>query len=106
VLHYTKATGTFRELKVEQFPLGLIPGASFSATEIDIARGDLLVIATDGVLEASNVEDREFESSGLESCIASHRSASLPDLASTILDAATIWGKQQDDQTLLIVRRL
>ena len=105
MLHYTKATGTFRELKVEQFPLGLIPGASFSATEIDIARGDLLVIATDGVLEASNVEDREFEISGLESCIASHRSASLPDLASTILDAVTTWNKQ-DDQTLLIVRRL
>ena len=106
VLHYAKATGTFRELNVEQFPLGLIPGASFSAAEIDIARGDLLVIATDGVLEASNVDDREFEISGLQTCIASHRSASLPDLASAILDAVTTWGKQQDDQTLLIVRRI
>jgi hypothetical protein len=106
VLHYAKATETFRELKVEQFPLGLIPGASFSASEIDIAQGDLLVIATDGILEAANAEDREFEISGLESCIATHRSASLPLLASSILNAVAAWGKQQDDQTLLIVRRL
>jgi hypothetical protein len=39
---------------------------------------NLLVIATDGILEAANAEDREFEFSGLERCIAAHRAASLP----------------------------
>jgi hypothetical protein len=38
--------------------------------------------------------------------IAANTRASLPDLAGKILDAAQAFGKQLDDQTILIVRCL
>jgi hypothetical protein len=106
VLHYAKETSSFRELALEQFPLGLVPGAHFSDLEVQIAPGDLLLIATDGILETCNAQDREFGVAGLESCVKRNSAAPLLQIAANILEAVTAWGKQQDDQTLLIVRCL
>jgi hypothetical protein len=104
VLHYCRANGTFCELSLEQFPLGLVPDAKFAAMEINVESGDLLLIATDGILETSNAQDREFGTEGLRGCVESNPEAPLPQLATNILAAVATWGKQQDDQTLLIVR--
>lgn len=104
VLHYCHANGTFCELSLEQFPLGLVPDAQFAAMEIDVEPGDLLLIATDGILEACNPQDREFGTEGLRGCVESNPGAPLPQLAANILAAVATWGTQQDDQTLLIVR--
>jgi len=109
VLHYSKELSTFDQLNLEQFPLGLIPGGHFSAVEITIAPGDLLLIATDGILETcktDNAEGREFGIAGLESCIIPNPDAPLARLAGDVLQAVSAWGKQEDDQTLLIVRCL
>jgi serine phosphatase RsbU (regulator of sigma subunit) len=72
--------------------------------EIDVAPGDLLLIATDGILETCNPEDREFGTEGLRGCVESNPQAPLPQLAANILATVAKWGKQQDDQTLLLVR--
>jgi serine phosphatase RsbU (regulator of sigma subunit) len=104
VLHYCHANGTFCELSLEQFPLGLVPDAQFAAMEIDVKPGDLLLIATDGILETCNPQDQDFGTEGLRGCVASNPQAPLARLAANILAAAATWGKQQDDQTLLIVR--
>jgi serine phosphatase RsbU (regulator of sigma subunit) len=106
VLHYCPANGTFRELRLEQFPLGLVPGAQFAAMELNVEPGDLLLIATDGILEACNPQDREFGTEGLRICVESNPQAPLSQMATNILAAVANWGKQQDDQTLLIVRCL
>ena len=106
VLHYSKETASFGELTLEQFPLGLIPGGHFSASEVNIAPGDLLLIATDGILETCNAQEHEFGIAGLQSCVTPNLSAPLAQLASKVLEAVTAWGKQEDDQTLLIVRCL
>ena len=97
VLHYTNETTSFRELALEQFPLGLVPGAHFSALEVQIAPGDLLLIATDGILETCNAQDREFGVAGLQSCVTTNSAAPLLQIAANILDAVSAWGKQQDD---------
>jgi hypothetical protein len=104
VLHYSKETGSFDELKLEQFPLGLIPGSHFSASEVSIAAGDLLLIATDGILETTDEEDQEFGATGLENCVRANAAAPLRQIAANVLETVSAWGKQQDDQTLLIVR--
>jgi hypothetical protein len=106
VLHYCHANGTFCQLSLEQFPLGLVPDAQFAAMEIDVELGDLLMIATDGILETCNREDREFGIAGLEGCIRPDVNAGLPQIAGKVLEAVSAWGKQEDDQTLLVVRCL
>jgi serine phosphatase RsbU (regulator of sigma subunit) len=104
VLHYCHTNNTFCELSLEQFPLGLVPDAQFAAMEIDVKPGDLLLIATDGILETCNAEDQDFGTEGLRGCVESNPQAPLARLAANILAAVAKWGKQQDDQTLLIVR--
>jgi serine phosphatase RsbU (regulator of sigma subunit) len=104
VLHYCHVNASFRELSLEQFPLGLVPDAHFTAMEINVVPGDLLVIATDGILETCNAKDQEFGTEGLRNCVVSHATAPLAQLAANVLAVVAKWGKQQDDQTLLIVR--
>jgi hypothetical protein len=104
VLHYCHANGSFCELSLEQFPLGLVPNAQFAALEIDVEPGDLLLIATDGILETCNPQDRDFGTEGLRGCVESNPQAPLAQIAANILATVAKWGKQQDDQTLLIVR--
>ncbi|WP_446743695.1 PP2C family protein-serine/threonine phosphatase [Silvibacterium acidisoli] len=89
-----------------QFPLGLLPVDSFDGSHIQTQKGDLLVVATDGILEVCNGEGEEFGIDRLKNIIAQHPQAPLPELAQTILEDARGFGKQVDDQTILLVRCL
>jgi len=52
--------------------MGLIPNAEFKTTEAKLARGDLLLFFTDGVVEAEDKESREFGIQGLRQSIRSN----------------------------------
>jgi serine phosphatase RsbU (regulator of sigma subunit) len=91
-------------LSDEQFPLGLMPQAGYRSQTTQAAKGDLMVVTTDGVLEVCNKNDDEFGTSELQAVIAAHRNEPLSRLATHILNAAKAWGKQEDDQTLLLIR--
>lgn len=87
--------------------LGLLPGVRYRQAEVPVHPGDLLVVFSDGILEAANSQDQEF---GEERVIASvERNWRLPpgELCAAILaDVRAFLGKElpQDDQTLLVVR--
>lgn len=105
ILHYRTHART-EQISVEQLPLGLLPVSSFSAEATTMASGELLIAVTDGILEASDESDDEFGLDRLQEVIASHATDSLPALAEAILSAVRAFGKQIDDQTLLLIRRL
>jgi hypothetical protein len=108
LLHYQTqaAQQPMRQLSAEQFPLGLLPVSGFTSDMTTMASGDLLIAFTDGILEACNQVDEEFGLKRLQSVIAANCSASLPALSDAILRAVRAFGKQVDDQTLLLIRRL
>ena len=69
--------------------------------------GDVLVMYTDGVTEARDVEGRMFEHEALEACIASARDDSAQSILDRILAALSTHagdGSQDDDLTLVVVR--
>jgi hypothetical protein len=90
----------------EQFPLGLLPVSSFDGHALETAPGDLLVVATDGILEVANKAGEEYGVERLKDVIAGNASDALPTLAEKILGAARGFGAQFDDQTILLVRRV
>ena len=90
----------------KQFPLGLLPVPSFDGQKLEVASGDLIVVATDGILEVCNKPPEEFGVERLKQVIAANAENPLPELAARILTAAREFGPQLDDQTILIVRRL
>ena len=70
---------------------------------------DIVLIATDGILEVTSElrakRGVEFGVETLETLVAEHADRPLPELAATILTTVRQYGRQLDDQTLLLVRR-
>lgn len=101
------ASGTaLSNLEESQFPLGLLPVANFEGSVLQTSPGDLLVVATDGILEVANKPGEEFGVDSLKDVIAANARVALPELAEKILAAVRQFGSQFDDQTILLVRRL
>jgi len=106
ILHWHANHMSLSHLEEEQFPLGLLPVQGFDGQHMQTAPGDLLVVATDGILEACDKSGEEFGVERLKDVIAANTQAPLNYLAQAILDAAREFGTQADDQTILIVRCL
>jgi hypothetical protein len=106
ILQWHASERTLSHTEDKQFPLGLLPVASFDGQKLEVASGDLLVVATDGILEVCNKPPEEFGVERLKQVIAANTENPLPELAATILAAARGFGPQLDDQTILIVRCL
>ncbi len=105
VLHWSPQRPDLRLVQEEQFPLGLLPISGFTGEAIELAAGDVLVVATDGVLEVCNRRDEEFGIERLEQSIAGNVRKPLAEMGAAILADARAFGKQTDDQTLLVIRR-
>jgi serine phosphatase RsbU (regulator of sigma subunit) len=106
ILHLSDCGDRKGLLADEQFPLGLLPVATYRSQTTTAARGDLMVITTDGILEVCNHLGEEFGIAGLEHLIAGQSQMPLPALAALVLETVRKWGKQEDDQTLLLIRIL
>jgi hypothetical protein len=106
ILQWHASGRTLSHTEEGQFPLGLLPVASFDGQRLEVASGDLLVVATDGILEVCNKPQEEFGVERLKQVIAANAKGPLPELAARILAAARGFGHQSDDQTILIVRCL
>lgn len=105
VLHWSPHRGDLCLVQEEQYPLGLLPISGFTGEAIQLYPGDLLVVATDGVLEICDKKEEEFGVERLQQAIAANARRPLPELTQAILDKACAFGKQTDDQTLLVIRR-
>ena len=53
-------SGSFERLEAGGLPLGIEPEAAYESGSVTLAPGDLLVIFTDGVIEAINEDGQEF----------------------------------------------
>ena len=87
--------------------LGLLPGARYIQAEVPVVPGDLLVVFSDGILEAANSLDEEFGEEGVLASIERNPNKAPDEICAAILaDVRTFLGKElpQDDQTLLVVR--
>ena len=106
VLHWSPCRRTTNAIQTDQFPLGLLPVSGYTGEAMELAPGDLLVVATDGVLEVCDRNQEEFGIERLTQTIEGGVQLPLPALANAILDKARAFGRQIDDQTLLIIRQL
>jgi hypothetical protein len=105
LLHWNASTGKVSRIQKEQFPLGLLDVTDFSSQGLVVERDDVVLVATDGIYEVSSGLDVEFGIDALELLLAQHARRPLPELAALILAAVRKYGKQVDDQTLLLVRK-
>jgi phosphoserine phosphatase RsbU/P len=89
------------------FPLGLIPGANYVATCMELQPGDTLILFSDGVTEAMDSDQQMFGISRLRSILAGQHDAALDQIQKTVLESVQDFARgagQADDITLLLVR--
>lgn len=109
ILHYQAATRSVSELGCEQLPVGLLPVSDFVSYSLDMEPGDILAITTDGILEACDKKEQEFGSDRVAALLDRAESGTNPEsleqTSQQIMQAVQAFGRQVDDQTLLLVRR-
>ena len=95
-----------RRLDKGGFPLGVFRDADFEVGELTLQAGDMLVLYSDGITEATSEAGEQFEEQRLQQAVEERCSAPLLEIQSHILDALHKWSDKepQDDMTLLIVR--
>ena len=88
-------------------PLGLFPGTRYLAGQTSLQEGDVLVLYTDGVSEATNEEGEEFGEERLMQVVRSSISLSASQVCQEIehhLNQFTGSRPQWDDMTLAVVK--
>ena len=106
ILHWHASRAYLSHARRHSSLWGFCPCRHSTASSLEVLPGDLLVVATDGILEASNKDEEEFGVERVKDVIAANTRVPLAELAQKILGAAQAFGKQLDDQTILIVRCL
>lgn len=104
-----RADGSVEQLESGGFPLGIIPHAEYEVGHASLGAGETLVIYSDGVTEANNLEEDEFGIDRLIEVVGKNitKSASaLRDKVESSLSGFTKTAPANDDITLVIVKKL
>ena len=89
--------------------LGVVPGSRYETEQIDLRTGDVLVLFTDGVVEAQNPAGEEYSAKRLASIVSSHLQRSAGELIETIRASVTEFRGTPalaDDLTLVVLKIL
>jgi serine phosphatase RsbU (regulator of sigma subunit) len=104
-----RASGEVKMLEGGGPVLGILPIAPYSEQSIHLDHGDLLVLYSDGVTEATNLEYEEFDEERFIDVLRKHRTepaATIVEAVTQALAEFTGIAPQADDITLLVAKRV
>ncbi|MGA3136509.1 MAG: PP2C family protein-serine/threonine phosphatase [Terracidiphilus sp.] len=97
--------GSVRTLEQGGAVLGVFPAWTYEDSKIELKAGDRLLLFTDGITEASDANDQEFDETRIASFAKANSALSASELNSRLLAQVTAFcGAQfRDDATLLVI---
>src|SRR5262249_2309932 len=100
-----RKNGTLARLSEGGTILGVFSDAQYEENQTAFGPGDRLVLVTDGITEATNVQGEEFGEDRLVKLLLQYRHMSPAELQKTLIDSVVSFAGQalQDDATLMIV---
>lgn len=104
-----RANGEVSRLAPTGPMVGLLPGVTFSEGRAHMDRGDVLVIFTDGLVEAENAAGEELGDGPVAEVILRRPQAGADEIFEALLVAAFQHledGKFRDDVTLVVIKRM
>lgn len=104
ILHYRRDRGGVERLSSGQLPLGISPGETYIAREVDARAGDVFLLMTDGLPETFDVQGRILGEAVIESTFLRCAGAALVEIHDAVMGVVKAHGTQVDDQTLVLVR--
>lgn len=102
-----RANGAIERLESANFPIGLIAGVSFSVDSARLDNGDGLVIYSDGVTEAQDINGELFGEDRLVAVLKRHARSRAEAVSNDVISAVSDFvagAPQADDLTLLVIR--
>src|SRR5215470_15852099 len=101
--------GELSEIQVDGIPLGLFPEAEYTPSTLHLRLGDVVILASDGILESENAAQEEFGFDRLKDLLTSlPTNSTVDDICGAILRAtdefAGVGIPARDDRTLLAIR--
>jgi len=110
VVVFRAGPGTCDWLQASTMPMGMLSGIPMKpARTMDLAPGDILALMTDGIFEYENAAGEAFGEERVGRLLAEHQSDPMAGLIDTIVgevDRFADGAPQNDDMTILLVRRL
>jgi sigma-B regulation protein RsbU (phosphoserine phosphatase) len=104
------ADGTIAELDAASgLPLGLFPKQSFDQATIRLSPGDVLLMFSDGIIEAENPAGEPFDMQQLQATLMASRHSTAREMLIAIRSAVQTHqqgSRPQDDQTLLVLKAI
>lgn len=107
-LHYHAASNSHTFLAPTGGILGIIPEQQFRLENINMGKGDLLVLYTDGITEAQNRSGELYGEQRLANVVSAHAGNSSEHIAQAILEDVSQFSakaKYSDDKTLIVAKR-
>ncbi len=101
--------GSFQKLEKGGTVVGLFPDVEYERGSLDMQPGDILVLSTDGITEACNVQEDEFEAEGLAAAVAKYRDRPAKEIVTKVLAEVNEFargGPHIDDKVLMVVKVL
>ncbi len=104
-----RANGTIEPLAATGTVLGVHEDLDYESETVSLARGDLLVLYTDGLIEAENGRGEMFEDRRLMESLARHQAASAESIVSAIEETVRSFCAGRsfgDDYTVMVLRKM
>jgi sigma-B regulation protein RsbU (phosphoserine phosphatase) len=101
--------GSVQLLETTGLPLGLFARATYEESQVELAPGDLLLLYSDGVTEASDLQDEEFGMDRTIDVLRACREQSASAIVNAVLaqiDQFVGAAPQHDDITLMALKRI
>ena len=98
------ATGDPEVLQASGLPIGMFPGTEYTETVARLAPGDRLFCYSDGVTDAMNPADEDFNQTGLVAALAAARARPLAETLHDVRETVRTWrgGDALDDDLTLV----
>jgi sigma-B regulation protein RsbU (phosphoserine phosphatase) len=107
LLIYRASTQSFETLDTEGIPIGLEKKTRYSRIHTVLHPHDIVVLYTDGIIEAMDDRGNQYSLESLEKVIAAHPGESPERIKQAIIEDMNAFvgkAKQHDDQTFLLVK--
>ena len=103
-MRYCNRQRAIVEYASQNLPLGILPEQQFTTDRLDCDPGDVLLLLTDGFSEVFNVHAAELGMEPIKSAFLKAADRPLSEIFQHLRDVSLRFGKQDDDQTILLVR--
>lgn len=107
VLIHRQATGRVEAIEIPGLWTGLLPDVRgmVQDTSFELHPGDVMVLYSDGLIEAMNAQDEQWDMARLEAALARNAHLSAEAIKEALLEEVRAWLKEQLDDISIVVAR-